>query len=237
MKIIPAIDIIDGRCVRLSKGDYSTKKIYDEHPLEVAKAFEGAGITYLHLVDLDGAKEKSPQNLKTLESICSSTSLKVDVGGGLSKTTHIDSIFSAGANQFTAGSIAVNDAALTRDWIKKYGAEKIILGADCKNKMIVTAAWSTETQLPVTEFIKDYMQYGIKYSICTDVAKDGMLSGPAEELYVEILAATGIKLIASGGIASIADVEKMKTIGCDGCIIGKAYYEGRISLKQLTSLC
>lgn len=237
MIIIPAIDIIDGKCVRLSQGDYNTKKVYNEDPVEVAKTFEAAGITHLHVVDLDGAKARAPKNLKTIEDICAKTNLKVDMGGGLSAEEHIDSVLNAGVSQFTVGSIAANNKALTLDWLKKYGAEKLILGADCQDKMIMTSAWEEKSSHSVIEFIREYEEQGIKYVICTDVSKDGMLAGPSTQLYQEILKPNNVQLIASGGIAKVEDVEEMKNIGCHGCIIGKAFYEGRITLKQLTALC
>ena len=237
MIIIPAIDIIDGKCVRLTKGDYNTKKVYNEDPVEVAKSFEGAGIINLHVVDLDGAKAKSPQNLKIIEKICSSTNLKVDMGGGLSAAEHIDSILNAGVAQFTIGSIAAKNRALTLEWLKIYGSEKLILGADCKNELIMTGAWEESSNLSVFEFINDYKQQGVQYVICTDVSKDGMLAGPSTGLYKEILQNNDVKLRASGGISNVQDVEEMEEIGCHGCIIGKAFYEGKISLKQLSALC
>ncbi len=237
MIIIPAIDIIDGKCVRLSKGDYNTKKVYNDNPVEVAKAFEDAGISHLHVVDLDGAKAKQPQNLKIIEQICKATNLKVDMGGGLSKTEYVEAALQTGIAQFTIGSIAAKDRKLALEWLLQYGNEKVILGADCKDKMIMTGAWEEGTNLSVIEFIKSYVQEGMQYVICTDVAKDGMLEGPSTALYKEILKNSEVKLIASGGISSMEDVEEMKSIGCYGCIIGKAFYEGRISLKELSTLC
>ncbi|WP_312344382.1 1-(5-phosphoribosyl)-5-[(5-phosphoribosylamino)methylideneamino]imidazole-4-carboxamide isomerase [Chryseobacterium binzhouense] len=233
MKIIPAIDIIDGKCVRLSKGDYDTKKIYNENPLEVAKEFESFGIQYLHLVDLDGAKSKHIINQKVLETIVKETSLEIDFGGGLKTLKDIEIAFNCGAKQITIGSIAVQDPDFCFDLIEKYGSDKIILGADCENRKIKTSGWLEESQLDVIDFILKYKNKGIKNVICTDISKDGMLQGASDELYREIVEKTAVQLIASGGISCIEDVEQMKNIGCSGTIIGKAIYEGRISLQQL----
>ncbi len=233
MKIIPAIDIIDGKCVRLSKGDYNTKKIYNENPLEVAKEFESYGIRYLHLVDLDGAKSKHIVNQKVLETIAKETSLEIDFGGGLKTLEDIEIAFNSGAKQITIGSIAVQDPDFCFDLIEKYGPDKMILGADCENRKIKTSGWLEESQLDVIDFILKYKNKGIKNVICTDISKDGMLQGASDELYREIVEKTAVQLIASGGISCIEDVEQMKKIGCSGTIIGKAIYEGRISLQQL----
>lgn len=233
MKIIPAIDIIDGKCVRLSKGDYETKKIYNENPIEVAKEFESFGIQYLHLVDLDGAKSKHIVNQKILETIAKETSLKIDFGGGLKTLEDINIAFNAGARQITIGSIAVQNPDFCFELVEKYGPDKIILGADCDNRKIKTSGWLEESELDVINFIQTYQSKGIKNVICTDISKDGMLQGASDELYEEILEKTEIRLIASGGISCIEDVEQMKEIGCSGTIIGKAIYEGRISLNQL----
>lgn len=233
MKIIPAIDIIDGKCVRLSKGDYDTKKIYNENPLEVAKEFESFGIQYLHLVDLDGAKSKHIVNQKVLETIAKETSLEIDFGGGLKTLEDIEIAFNSGAKQITIGSIAVQDPDFCFDLIEKYGSDKIILGADCENRKIKTSGWLEESQLDVIDFILKYKNQGIKNVICTDISKDGMLQGASDELYREIIEKTAVQLIASGGISCIEDVEQMKNIGCSGTIIGKAIYEGKISLQQL----
>lgn len=237
MRIIPAIDIIEGKCVRLTKGDYNTKKVYNENPLEVAKEFEDYGIEYLHLVDLDGAKSKHIVNHKILESIASKTNLKVDFGGGLKSDNDLRIAFECGANQITGGSIAANNRDLFLKWLELYGSEKIILGADCKNRKIVTNGWLKASKIDVVDFIKDYESNGIKYVICTDIAKDGMLEGTSNELYKEILLKSEVKLIASGGVSSIDDLVKVKEIGCEGAILGKAIYEGKISLKELQKLC
>lgn len=233
MKIIPAIDIIDGKCVRLSKGDYDTKKIYNENPLEVAKEFESFGVQYLHLVDLDGAKSKHIVNQKVLETIAKETSLEIDFGGGLKTLEDIEIAFNSGAKQITIGSIAVQDPYFCFDLIEKYGPDKMILGADCENRKIKTSGWLEESQLDVIDFILKYKNKGIKNVICTDISKDGMLQGASDGLYREIVEKTAVQLIASGGISCIEDVEQMKNIGCSGTIIGKAIYEGRISLQQL----
>ena len=233
MRIIPAIDIIDGKCVRLSQGYYDTKKIYNENPLEVAKEFEDYGIEYLHLVDLDGAKSKQIINYKTLELIASKTNLKVDFGGGIKANDDIRIAFECGANQITGGSIAVQNQTLFQEWISQYGSDKIILGADAKDRKIATHGWLETSELDVIDFIQEYKTKGIDYVICTDIAKDGMLQGTSNELYAEILAASDVKLIASGGVSSIDDLIKVKELGCEGAILGKAIYEGRILLKDL----
>ena len=234
MRIIPAIDIIDGKCVRLSKGDYDTKIIYNENPLEVAKSFEAHGIEYLHLVDLDGAKSSKIVNYKILEQIATQTSLKIDFGGGLKSDDDLRIAFESGANQITGGSIAVKNRAIFEKWISEYGSEKIILGADAKDEKIAVSGWLEESNEDLVPFIQDYQTKGIQYVICTDIAKDGMLQGPSFDLYSKILAeAKGIKLIASGGISTFDELPKLAELGCEGTIIGKAIYEGRITLKQL----
>lgn len=237
MRLIPAIDIIEGKCVRLSNGDYNTKKIYNKNPLEVAKAYEANGIEYLHLVDLDGAKSKHIVNYKVLENICNKTKLKVDFGGGLKSNEDLRIAFESGANQITGGSIAVKQPSVFRAWLNNYGPNKIILGADCINRKIATTGWLETSEIEVLNFIKQYKKEGTKYVICTDIAKDGMLQGPSTKLYQEIIDQTDINLIASGGVSSIQDLYKLKEIGCEGVIIGKALYEGKITLKQLQELC
>ncbi|KQS92529.1 1-(5-phosphoribosyl)-5-[(5-phosphoribosylamino)methylideneamino]imidazole-4-carboxamide isomerase [Chryseobacterium sp. Leaf394] len=233
MKIIPAIDIIDGKCVRLSKGDYNTKKIYNENPLEVAKEFESFGIEFLHLVDLDGAKSKHIVNQKVLANIAKETSLHIDFGGGLKTEKDIETAFNSGAKQITIGSIAVQEPEFCFRLIEKYGSDKIILGADCQNKIIKTSGWLEESDQDVINFILNYQKNGIRNVICTDILKDGMLEGASTELYQEILEKTSVKLVASGGISCIEDVFLMKKIGCAGTIIGKAIYEGKITMKEL----
>jgi len=233
MKIIPAIDIIDGKCVRLSKGDYSTKKIYSEDPVETAKEFESFGIQFLHLVDLDGAKSKHIVNQKVLENIARETSLHIDFGGGLKTGNDIEIAFSSGAQQITLGSIAVQDPEFCFEMIQKYGNDRIILGADCENRKIKTSGWLEESTLDIIGFLLQYQEKGISQTICTDISKDGMLEGPSTDLYQEILDKTSVRLTASGGISCMEEVYSMKEIGCSGTIIGKAIYEGKISLQQL----
>jgi phosphoribosylformimino-5-aminoimidazole carboxamide ribotide isomerase len=233
MRIIPAIDIIEGKCVRLTKGDYNTKKIYNENPLEVAKQFEDAGIEYLHVVDLDGAKSKHIVNHKVLEQIASKTNLKIDFGGGLKSHEDAKIAFESGANQITGGSIAVKNPDVFINWLKNYGSERIILGADCKNRKVATHGWMETSVVDVVEFITDYEEIGVEYVICTDVAKDGMLEGTSNELYKEILETTKVKLIASGGVSNLDDLFKVQELGCEGVIVGKAIYENKISLKEL----
>jgi len=237
MRIIPAIDIINGKCVRLTKGDYSTQKIYNENPVEVAKQFENEGIKYLHLVDLDGAKSGKIVNHKVLDAIASQTNLEIDFGGGIKTKSDLATAFNAGAQQITAGSIAVKSPELVYEWLTEFGPEKIILGADCLNRKIATSGWLENSELDVIDFIKAYQSKGINNVICTDISKDGMLQGASNELYTEILSSVNINLIASGGIASMEDVLMMQQIGCEGVIIGKAIYEGKISLKELSVLC
>ncbi|MCB7480365.1 1-(5-phosphoribosyl)-5-[(5-phosphoribosylamino)methylideneamino]imidazole-4-carboxamide isomerase [Christiangramia sediminis] len=234
MRIIPAIDIIEGKCVRLSKGDYNTKKIYNEDPLEVAKSFQDHGIEYLHLVDLDGAKSSHIVNHKVLETIASKTSLKIDFGGGLKTDKDLQIAFESGANQITGGSIAVKNPELFQSWLQKYGNEKIILGADAKDRKIAVSGWLEDSDKEIIPFIQNFEKAGVSYVICTDISKDGMLEGPSFDLYNEILSETeNIKLIASGGISEFDELPKLEELGCEGVIIGKAIYENRISLKQL----
>ena len=233
MRIIPAIDIIEGKCVRLSKGDYSTQKTYNENPLEVAKAYEDHGIEYLHLVDLDGAKSKHIVNYKVLGTIATKTNLKIDFGGGLKSDEDLRIAFESGAKQITGGSIAVKDPATFTSWIEHYGAEKIILGADVKGEYIATDGWLETSDQSLFDFLAHYQGKGIQYTICTDISKDGMLQGPSFDLYQKILSETEVKLIASGGISQFDELPRLAKMGCEGTIIGKAIYENRISLKQL----
>lgn len=237
MRIIPAIDIIDGKCVRLTKGNYDTKRIYNENPLEVAKRYEDAGLKYLHLVDLDGAKSNCVVNQDILYKIASQTTLKIDFGGGIKSDEDIKKAFENGAAQITAGSVAIKNPEMIINWISTYGSHKIILGADYNNRKIATNGWLEQTEKDIISFIKDYEAKGITTTICTDIAKDGMLQGPALPLYLEIITATKIKLIASGGVSSFRDIVRLKEIGCEGAIIGKAIYEGKITLKELRRLC
>ena len=234
MRIIPAIDIIEGKCVRLSKGDYATKKIYNENPLEVAKMFEDHGIQYLHLVDLDGAKSKHIVNHKVLEQIATKTNLKIDFGGGLKTDEDLRIAFESGANQITGGSIAVKDPDTFTSWLQRFGEDRIILGADAQNEKIAVSGWLEESDKELIPFIKEYRKKGITYVICTDISKDGMLQGPSFDLYEKILSETdGVKLIASGGISDFEELPRLAELGCEGTIIGKAIYENKISLTQL----
>lgn len=232
--IIPAIDLIDAKCVRLSQGDYNQKTVYNENPLEVAKMFEGAGIKRLHLVDLDGAKAKHIVNHKVLEAIASKTNLIIDFGGGLQSDDDLRIAFESGASMVTGGSIAVKDRETFLHWIAAYGAEKIILGADAKDKMIAVSGWQEVSTLPIFDFIESYTSNGISKVISTDIARDGMLTGPSIELYKEIMAKfPTLELIASGGIATMNDIFELNEMGIPGVITGKAIYENRISLKEI----
>ncbi len=234
MHVIPAIDLIGGKCVRLSQGDYSRKTDYHEDPLEMAKRFEGAGLTRLHLVDLDGAKAKKIVNGQVLHRICSETLLAVDFGGGIQAQEELEKAFALGARQVTGGSIAVRNPRLFEAWLEAFGADRIILGADAKDKKIAVGGWEETTELELIPFIQGYYQKGIREVICTDVAKHGLLQGPSFGLYEEILQELPeLKLIASGGVSCINDLEKLQKIGVYGTIVGKAYYEGKVSLEEL----
>ena len=234
MEIIPAIDIIGGKCVRLSQGDYAQKTVYNENPLEVAKMFEDAGITRLHLVDLDGAKAKHIVNYKTLETIAGKTSLIIDFGGGIKSDDDLRIAFECGAKMITGGSIAVQQPETFQQWINKYGGEKIILGADVKNEKIAVTGWLETTEIDLIPFIENYMQQGIQKIICTDIDKDGMLQGPSINLYTKIKTALPeAYIIASGGVGSLKDVEILNEANIPAVIIGKAIYEGKVSLKDL----
>ena len=234
MRVIPAIDVIDGKCVRLSQGDYNQKKVYNESPLEVAKRFEDNGIKYLHLVDLDGAKARKIVNQKILELICGKTNLKVDFGGGLKSTEDVNIAFDSGAHKVTAGSTAITNPLLVKEWIQDFGQRRIILGADIKANEIMINGWMEGSGKQIMPFIREYMTLGINELISTDVTLDGMLQGPSFNLYKEILLEfPKVKLIASGGISTIEDLNKLSKLGLDGAILGKAIYENRISLKEL----
>ncbi|PZU80441.1 MAG: 1-(5-phosphoribosyl)-5-[(5-phosphoribosylamino)methylideneamino]imidazole-4-carboxamide isomerase [Chryseobacterium sp.] len=234
MRIIPAIDIINGECVRLSKGDYNRKTIYSKNVLDIAKNFEDNGIRFLHLVDLDGARQNQIINYKTLEKISAKTNLIIDFGGGLKSEEDIRIAFENGAKQVTLGSVAVKNPELFLEILKKYGPEKIILGADARKEKIAVSGWLEECETNIYDFIKEKTESGIKYVISTDIDKDGMLEGAAFDLYQKIIAENpDIKLIASGGITSVEDLEKVKSIGCEGAIIGKALYENRITINEL----
>lgn len=234
LTIIPAIDLIDGKCVRLSKGDYAQKKIYNEDPLEVAVQFEDHGLKRLHLVDLDGAKASHVVNWKVLEKIASKTKLVIDFGGGIKSDQDLEIIFESGATIATIGSVAVKNRELFFSWLKKYGAEKIILGADVNDNKIAVTGWLEVTELDVFDFLDDYLTQGVKHVLCTDISKDGMLEGTSLQLYKEIMQRfNNIALIASGGVTNIDELYKLNEIGVAGAIIGKAIYEGRIKLTDL----
>lgn len=237
MNIIPAIDIIDGQCVRLTKGDYTTKKIYDSNPVDQARAFEDHGIQYLHLVDLDGAKTKQIKHLHILEAITTNTKLRVDFGGGIQTDQDIINALNAGAQQVTIGSIAVQNRDLFLRWLTHFGADKLILGADCKKGEIVADAWTATSAVAVVPFIQQYEQEGLRYCMVTDIDKDGMLKGPSLNLYKHISAQSSVKLIASGGVSSMTHLHELKQVGCHAAILGKAIYENRITLKELSTLC
>ena len=234
MQIIPAIDIIDGKCVRLTQGDYGQKIIYNENPLEVAKEFEAAGLHRLHLVDLDGAKAGAVKNWEVLETIAANTSLVIDFGGGIKKEEDVRIVFSSGAALATIGSLAVKNEILFIDWLQKFGADKFLLGADVKEEKIAVGGWLETTDLDIYDFIGKYFAEGIQQLFCTDVSKDGKLEGPSIELYTKIITQfPQLHFIASGGVSSIADLEELEKIGCAGAIVGKAIYENRITLEEL----
>jgi len=234
MHLIAAIDLIGGKCVRLTQGDYRKMTIYHDNPVEVAQRFEEAGISRLHLVDLDGAKAQTVVNLHVLESIARYTSLKIDFGGGVQSDEDIRRVLDAGAEQVTGGSIAVKNPEMFTRWLTTYGSERIILGADARNGKIAVSGWKETTEFSLMEFIGNYVSKGVRYAICTDVSRDGMLQGAAIELYANIMHQfPDLQLIASGGIGSIADVEALMPLNLYGVIIGKAFYEGRITLKEL----
>lgn len=234
MRLIPAIDIIDGKCVRLTRGDYDTRKIYDRDPVETARNFEDSGLKYLHLVDLDGAAAGSIVNYKVLERIAVQTSLQIDFGGGVRSREDVRIAFESGASQITGGSIAVNKPDVFGQWLEDYGNERIILGADSKDRKIAISGWTEVSGRDVVDYIAGYEKKGVKYVICTDIEKDGMLGGPSLRLYGEILSKTGVRLIASGGVSLLKDLFRLEEIGCEGAIIGKALYEGKITLKELS---
>ncbi|MHB1921457.1 MAG: 1-(5-phosphoribosyl)-5-[(5-phosphoribosylamino)methylideneamino]imidazole-4-carboxamide isomerase [Chitinophagaceae bacterium] len=236
MEIIPAIDIIDGKCVRLSQGDYARKNIYHHDPLEVAKAFEDLGIRRLHLVDLDGARLGKVINWKVLEQISGHTGLVLDFGGGIKTDQDIDILFSSGGDIATLGSIAVKDPELFFSWLKKYGPQKILLGADVREGKIAISGWKQVTAIVLEDFLSQHLDRGVRQIFCTDISRDGLLLGPSLELYRKLVARfANLELIASGGVASIMDLEDLEEIGCRGVIIGKALYEGRISPNDLVA--
>jgi phosphoribosylformimino-5-aminoimidazole carboxamide ribotide isomerase len=238
MIIIPAIDIIENKVVRLTKGDYGLVKNYSLDPLEIAKQLEANNITHLHLVDLEGAKNNKIMNLKTLEKIASNTNLTIDFGGGVKTEQSLLDAFNAGANRITCGSIAVKNRDLILKWLEKYSSDRLILGADCKNNMIATSGWLEVSQLRVDEFIKGYIKQGFKRVVCTDISKDGMLKGPSFDLYQMLIqnCSSSLELVASGGVSSIEDIKRLYEGHLHSVIVGKAYLEGRISIKELGEL-
>jgi phosphoribosylformimino-5-aminoimidazole carboxamide ribotide isomerase len=237
MTIILAIDIIDGKCVRLTQGDYSQKTVYNEHPLEVAKQFEDAGFTRLHLVDLDGARAGAIKNWKVLEAIAGKTKLIVDFGGGIKTENDVNIVFECGSALATIGSIAVKDETTFTSWLEKFGAEKFLLGADVKDEKIAVAGWLETTDVWIYDFIEKYIEKGVQQIFCTDVSKDGKLEGPSIDLYKNIVTKfPWLHFIASGGVSSINDVDELQEIGCKGVIIGKAIYEGKVKLSELLKL-
>lgn len=234
IEIIPAIDLIDGKCVRLSQGDFSQKIIYNENPLEVAKEFESFGLQRLHIVDLDGAKNGKVTNLKVLETVAKNTTLTIDFGGGIKTDEDINSVFDAGAKMASIGSVAVKNAEKFFEWLAEFGSERILLGADVKEKNLAINGWQTETEIEILPFLREYFAKGVSQTFVTDISKDGLLQGSSNELYTEILREIPkIKLIASGGVSKIEDIYELEKIGCAGVIIGKAIYEGRIKLNEL----
>jgi phosphoribosylformimino-5-aminoimidazole carboxamide ribotide isomerase len=236
MQVIPAIDIIDGKCVRLEEGNYDKVTLYHKEPLEIAKKFEDAGLKCLHLVDLDGAKDGAVKNWKVLETIAGKTSLIIDFGGGIKTEKDVEIVFNSGATLVAVGSIAVKNEDEFMKWILKFGADKFLLGADVKNERITVSGWQETTEVWIYDFIRKYMDHGVKKIFCTDVSKDGKLEGPAIDLYKNIiLKFPELFFIASGGVSSVNDLEELRDIGCKGAIVGKAIYEGRIQLKELLS--
>lgn len=234
IELVPAIDMIEGKCVRLTQGDYDTQKIYNESPLEVAKQFQDAGVTRLHMVDLDGAKAGHIVNYRMLEKVASHTDLSIDFGGGLKSDDDLHIAFDCGAQMVTGGSIAVKNPDLFLSWITRYGSERIILGADAKEKKIAISGWKEGTAIDLIPFIKDYQSKGISKVVCTDIARDGMLQGPAVKLYQEMQQEMpGLYVIASGGVSSMGDIERLEEANIPAVIFGKAIYEGRISLKEI----
>lgn len=237
MRIIIALDIIGGKCVRLTRGDFATRKVYSSDPVEVARQVEDHGIEYIHLVDLDGALNKRIINLGVLEKIALSTSLRIDFGGGIRSSRDLMDAFNSGASQVTCGSISVTNMPLVLAWLTEWGEDKIILGADSADRKVATEGWTEKSGSDIISFLTEYRKKGIKYTICTDINKDGMMQGPSTDLYREILGIPGLKLIASGGISSVSDLETLSSIGCEGAIVGKALYEGILDLKDIARLC
>ena len=236
MQIIPAIDIIGGKCVRLTNGDYTRQVVYDQEPLEAAKTFEGAGFERLHIVDLDGAKKRTIQNLHVLESIAAGTKLIIDFGGGIKTIEDVSNVFNAGASMVTLGSIAVRHPEIVEEWLMEFGADKILVGADVLDEKIKISGWMEEGGITIMEFIGKILAVGATNVFCTDISKDGMLKGPSVELYKKIIGEfPTLNLIASGGVTSVQDILDLQSIGCKGVIIGKAIYEGKILLSELST--
>jgi phosphoribosylformimino-5-aminoimidazole carboxamide ribotide isomerase len=236
MQIIPAIDIIEGKCVRLTEGDYAQKKIYNEDPLEVAKAFEGIGLMRLHLVDLDGAKAGQVVNWKVLEKIANNTELKIDFGGGIKTEATLKTVLDTGATYATIGSLAVKNELLFQEWIARFGAKVFMLGADVLNEKIAIGGWLEKTEISVFDFMKSYIDKGVKQIFCTDIQKDGKLQGPSIELYQKIIEQfPALHLIASGGVSSLDDLIELEEIGCSAAIVGKAIYENKITISELAN--
>lgn len=237
MRIIPAIDLLNGRCVRLSQGDYATAQIYRSNPVDMALEMEANGMRYLHLVDLDGARQGRLVNLSILETIARRTNLIIDAGGGIQSAEDIQSMLDAGARQVNVGSLAVSRPNDFAKWLEQFGPEKIILSADSKNGRIMTHGWTRDSGYDLTAHLLRFAPYGLRYAACTDIARDGMLSGPSIELYRELKAATGMQIIASGGISSLHDLQALQQAGCEGAIVGKAIYENKITWNELQTLC
>ena len=236
MQIIPAIDIIEGKCVRLTEGDYAQKKIYNENPLEVAKAFEGIGLMRLHLVDLDGAKAGEVVNWKVLEKIANNTTLKIDFGGGIKTEAILKTVLDTGATYATIGSLAVKNELLFQEWVARFGANTFMLGADVFEEKIAIGGWMEKTEISVFDFMKSYIDRGVKQIFCTDIKKDGKLEGPSIELYQKIIEQfPALHLIASGGVSSLDDLIELEEIGCSAAIVGKAIYENKITISELAS--
>jgi phosphoribosylformimino-5-aminoimidazole carboxamide ribotide isomerase len=236
MQIIPAIDIIEGKCVRLTEGDYAQKKIYNEDPLEVAKAFEGIGLMRLHLVDLDGAKSGQVVNWKVLEKIANHTELKIDFGGGIKTEATLKTVLDTGASYATIGSLAVKNELLFQEWIARFGAKVFMLGADVFEEKIAIGGWLEKTEISVFDFMKSYIDKGVKQIFCTDIKKDGKLEGPSIELYQKIIEQfPHLQLIASGGVSSLDDLIELEEIGCSAAIVGKAIYENKITISELAN--
>jgi phosphoribosylformimino-5-aminoimidazole carboxamide ribotide isomerase len=236
IEIIPAIDVIDGKCVRLTHGDFARKTVYDDDPLEAAKRFAGLGLRRLHMVDLDGAKNGKPANLAVLERVASGSDLVIDFGGGIKTKNDLKNVFAAGAAVANIGSIAVKEPETFLSWVNDFGRDRILLGADCRDRKLAVNGWQTETEVSILDFLMEMYSEGVRKAFVTDISRDGAMDGPSIKLYAQILAEIpDLGLIASGGVGSIGDVEALDRIGCSGVIVGKAIYEGRITDVELTS--